>query len=380
MQIFFLKLSKMKPGLLMITFVIFCSCQWLITKNQEKQLILALRSSPTSQVVMTYNVENLFDTQDDPQKEDNTFLPLKLKNTHGHKRFCQKIKIKKWRQECLYKDWSESLLHLKLQRLSGSILQINAGKGPDLLILEEVENINVLEKLNKDFLSPADYRSVVLIEGDDPRGIDLAMLSRWPMVGPGKLHRIPGQAKLRGILHADFLLPDGSVLTSFAVHLPNPTHGPQLRTQVLNFLNALTEGLPKNRLVLVGGDFNISKSEDKKMHRYKDLAKSWLVSHLVGCDLCKGTHYYKSSQEWSFLDALLFSKNFDLDQNGTWFLDKASVQIPKAYPLQSVDGRPKSLDQIDQAYGVSDHFPMAALIRQRKISQKHKGAPWDLNY
>jgi hypothetical protein len=31
---------------------------------------------PTRVVLMTFNVENLFDTEDDPRKLDDTFLPL----------------------------------------------------------------------------------------------------------------------------------------------------------------------------------------------------------------------------------------------------------------------------------------------------------------
>ena len=49
--------------------------------------------------IMTYNVENLFDTLDDEGKDDKAYLPLAQKQSEEHVKACNKVKVKKWRNE-----------------------------------------------------------------------------------------------------------------------------------------------------------------------------------------------------------------------------------------------------------------------------------------
>jgi len=106
---------------------------------------------------MTYNVENLLDTTHDEGKDDYTFLPLKLKKTHPEcLAACKKNQSPYREKECLETDWSDEILETKLTRLAESIGQINNGQGPDIQILEEVENLHVLNML-ADHLPAAAY-------------------------------------------------------------------------------------------------------------------------------------------------------------------------------------------------------------------------------
>ena len=60
---------------------------------------------PAVITLMTFNVENLFDTEDDPGKDDYTYLPLAQKQTDEHKKKCAGIAVDRWRDQCLNWDW-----------------------------------------------------------------------------------------------------------------------------------------------------------------------------------------------------------------------------------------------------------------------------------
>src|SRR5688572_23968363 len=74
-------------------------------------------------VVGFYNVENLFDTIDDPRIDDNEFLPTAKS------------------------QWTSERYQTKLQRLGKVIDAINNGQSPDVLGVCEIENKKVLEDL-----------------------------------------------------------------------------------------------------------------------------------------------------------------------------------------------------------------------------------------
>jgi endonuclease/exonuclease/phosphatase family metal-dependent hydrolase len=93
--------------------------------------------------VATYNVLNLFDGYDNPYKSDESTAP---KNR-----------------------WELAALRATIDALEA-----------DVLAVQEVENRGVLEELNAGLRRP--FPVVELIEGNDPRGIDVGLLSRFPLV------------------------------------------------------------------------------------------------------------------------------------------------------------------------------------------------------
>lgn len=328
---------------------------------------------PERVIVMTYNVENLFDTKHDAGKLDYTYLPEELKSTAEHKARCAEIEWDKWRHECLSWDWSEDLLKLKLERVAAAILQGGGGKGPDILILQEVENLPLLERLRTEYLRAAGYGPGILVEGDDIRGIDVAMLSRLKPSGGPVLHKIPFSgmtaAQLRdsrGILEASFSLPDGEIVTVFGVHFPAPFHPRKFRVQALAALEALRKGLPEGRMAAAGGDFNISYAEDLDHRMLDTYASSWLVSHRFGCAGCLGSNYYGGKDEWSFLDMILLTPDLRPEAGGKWVALKDSVRVANGAPHQKhKDGTPARFDAHHRA-GVSDHWPVALTLGKRK--------------
>ncbi|MEM8890366.1 MAG: endonuclease/exonuclease/phosphatase family protein, partial [Bacteroidota bacterium] len=102
-------------------------------------------------VVAYYNVENLFDTEDNPDKIDEDFTP-------GGKY-----------------EWDQKKYDRKLFQIAKAIKSIGPN-GPDLLGLGEVENAKVIEDLLKqEQLKNRNYK-FVHYESPDMRGIDVAFV------------------------------------------------------------------------------------------------------------------------------------------------------------------------------------------------------------
>lgn len=352
--------SSIKPLLSLFLLIGLSSCYSFKKTSDSKLTTPGL----TRITVMSYNVENLFDTTHDSGKNDFAFLPLKKKQTAAHKSFCAPIAVPKWKDECLNKNWDKPHLNEKLNRLTDVINQVEDGAGPDILLLQEVENIDVLKQWNSKYLDSR-YKNVVLIEGQDIRGIDVGLLTKLKVMGTPRLHQIPFEfddpkraQDTRGILQVDLELPDQSLLTVFVLHLPNPLHPHVLRTQALNHLNHLASLIPKENYIIAGGDFNITPEEASQQKRSQFLSKNWVVTHPDLCLSCPGTYFFAPKQSWSYLDWLLVSKNFE-EQRSAWHLDKKSIKLINQSQFQkTTEGYPASFNSLNNTEGVSDHFPI----------------------
>ena len=325
-----------------------------------------------SVTIMTFNVENLFDTKDDPDRDDRDFLPLELKQTEAHRAACASLRFESWQNRCLNVDWNEAIVERKLEAVARAILQVDNGRGPDLIAFQEVENIGILERLRTDYLRDADYLPGILIEGNDSRGIDLAFLSRLPLAGEPRLHDIVFDASLadrvgdtRGILQADFELPDGSMLTGFAVHFPAPYHPTEMRVAAYDTLNNLVAKLPEDRVIIAAGDFNTTSAEDAEKKMLDRFARSqWLLSNDY-CSACRGTAYYAPDDSWSFLDMILLRPGMGRGAHATWHLRESSVRIAnKSGDQQRDDGTPRRF-QLPEGTGVSDHWPIVLTLESK---------------
>ncbi|MES2965046.1 MAG: hypothetical protein V4760_14265, partial [Bdellovibrionota bacterium] len=197
--------------------------------------------------IMTWNVENLFDTEHDEGKDDVTFLPLALKQSDPKlMAICENMTTEYYKKECRETDWSEQVLDVKIARVAQVIRQINGGMGPDILLVQEVENKNALEILRTRKLADVGYDTSVLLEGDDERGIDVGVLSRLKEWDRPILHKVPFKGKdpqesakagkTRGILEARLQLEDGTKLSVFVVHLPSQSNPPWMRKQAIAHL------------------------------------------------------------------------------------------------------------------------------------------------
>ena len=344
-------------------------CLFLIScfEKQEQAPPTVKEVFPKNSVtIMTFNVENLFDTKDAPNKKDETYLPKSLKQGASHKEKCKKIRRKGWRNQCLHWDWNQKTVETKMKRIAQVIAAVNDGQGPDLIALQEVENIDILKEMNKKFLGNR-YKHILLIEGQDSRGIDNAILSRLPPIGKPRLIPIPlsratrsgWKTDSRGILEATFSLGKEK-LTLLANHFPAPFHHRSSREDGFLMLNDFAAR--NNHLTIAAGDFNLTFDEDNTHSVLKRLVTpNWRVSHLESCKGCQGTAYYSRTKTWSYLDMILVSKK-GLAQS-QWEIDKKSITVFHPMSFQNRNGKPFRFS-MPQASGLSDHWPVLLTLRK----------------
>lgn len=326
-------------------------------------------SDATSTISLTsYNVENLFDTEHDQNRGDFEYLPLETKkNNPIVTEFCNSQPIQ-YRKLCFEKDWSEPVLKEKLNRIADTLKQVQVKDriGSDIIVLSEVENIRVLDRLISQHMKGLGYKTASLIEGDDFRGIDVAVVSRFPLAEPPKLHRIQfsdeslkqsgGSINTRGILEVPLKLPNNKILYVFAVHFPSQANPTEQRRDAVETLNKLYKNLPAGSYAVVAGDLNITKKEEELQSYYKkNLSHLWNVSHFVGCQKCPGTHFYRG--EWSFLDAILFSKNMSGKDKVAYNPRSIQVLTNGRYQMNEKEGTPWRFNP-QKEKGVSDHLPL----------------------
>ena len=326
-------------------------------------------STAPAVTIMTFNVENLFDNVDDPDRDDHTYLPLAAKQDEAHAARCSAIEVERWRNECLELDWSDDVIETKLRNVAGAIRQVDGG--PDVIALQEIENAAILARLVREHLDDLGYGKPILIEGQDLRGIDVAFLSRLPMIGEARLHALgfdefpEREADTRGVLEATFELPDGGLLTGFAVHFPAPFHPTEMRVAAYEQLNALRDAVPGDRHVFAAGDFNTTSTEAAETGLLDDqLGSRWQIAHRVAladdCEHCRGTQYYARDDSWSFLDMILWSP--PRGENATWGIRANSVRVANEYAEQRRDdGTPRRFAP-ETGRGVSDHWPLVMTI------------------
>ncbi len=313
--------------------------------------------------IMAFNVENLFDNTHDAGKNDETYLPKDQKTSEQHIGKCKKIEVKRWRDQCLYWDWSDAVVEQKLRVIGLAIRQVNDGQGPDIIAFQEIENVGILERLRNEHLVGMGYKPSVLLEGNDVRGIDVAFLSKFPVLD-ASLHGIQFSAAdkrrvgdTRPILQATFALPNEERLTGFAVHFPAPFHPTSMRESAYETLNALLARLPPDRAVFAAGDFNTTREEDAD----KDMLERWVrplweVAHDL-CVGCPGTSYYPPKDDWSFLDMVLWRAGGGWTMTGSYLANETPAQVTSA-------GTPWRFT-LPEATGVSDHWPLVMEIEQR---------------
>jgi endonuclease/exonuclease/phosphatase family metal-dependent hydrolase len=193
----------------------------------------AARATPGRLVVAEYNILNLFDDIDDPYREDET-TPPKPRD--------------------------------QLENLAQSIESL----GADVIALEEVENRDYLERFVDVFLPHLGYEHVVLFEGNDARGIDVALISRVP-IGPVRSHRhlrFTGPEGMirqfqRDLLAVTVKPEGGQPLEIWVVHLKSKSGGaeesePIRLAEAAQIRKLLDERLAQDAQarIMVVGDFN----------------------------------------------------------------------------------------------------------------------------
>ncbi len=215
---------------------------------------------------MSYNVGNLFDTEDDPLKDDNEFTP------EGSAK------------------WTEQKLIQKMKNLAKVITNSKSASGqvcPDFLGLVEVENTKIAQRFNREFLKECKYDKIVIDPKDpDPRGIRVASLTRLPLQGTPKSHSPYTDGRF---IQEVTVMLSGVPMTVFLNHWKSRRKNPEnnddgsekraLSAQTLR--KRVTEILDQNpgAEVLMLGDFN---DEPENISLKKVLASTLSLKQFIG--------------------------------------------------------------------------------------------------
>ncbi len=318
--------------------------------------------------VMTYNVENLFDTTHDEGKKDYTNLPLEVKKKMPEAfRYCRSIQNPYWREECYTLDWNEETLNAKIRNISRVILDFDNGRGPDILVLQEVENMNVLKMLNE--RGNLGYSTLVLLEGEDFRGIDVAIMSRFPLMDEPELHHVETQRKVRtrGILEAKFDVYGKSVVV-FANHWPSQANPDELRVLAAKKL-MYASARARADIRIAAGDFNTK--ENDKLNGLRDIVlkpQRRIHFHPTNPSLqlrnehAEGSHWYQG--KWVYLDRILIdSKSTENGVQTEFVLHARDYMLKRRYYRSGRrhDVAPYRFDPVEDD-GYSDHLPVAISV------------------
>ena len=299
-------------------------------------LMLFLCSETRAQKIMFWNLENLFDCNDDSLKDDQDFLP-----------------------EGSY-HWTRGRYWKKLDDLSRTIAAIAGEEAwPMIVGVCEVENDTCLRDLTRRSPLRIARYDYVHEEGPDIRGVDVALLfdpSQFQLLGH-KTIRIPSiehnYKPTRDILHVWGLCAFVSDTLHFVVvHLPSRAgsgrKGAGHRKLAVQTLCKLLDELDGKNIMLMG-DFN-SEPNDKIFRNIKERMTSLVPQSKKELRRDQGTYYFRNM--WGFIDHIFVSPSM------LPFVEK-SVTVGKLPHLLNEKGTPSRTFQ-GPIYkgGISDHLPI----------------------
>ena len=168
-------------------------------------------------------------------------------------------------------NWSESLFHDRLENLSYMIKESCGFRGPDVLILQEIENKNCIEQLNKYYLASCGYRNRYVSNNES--GIQVAVLTRCNIIRV-KSHRInkfplPRYPLYRDILEVEIKLPKSTIII-FVNHWKSKSGGAiETEPRRIKSANFLMNIIKERRLnpdnqdkgIIICGDLNENHDE-----------------------------------------------------------------------------------------------------------------------
>jgi predicted extracellular nuclease len=316
------------------------------------------KSDITDFYVANWNVENLFDTVDDPSKNDEWFTPESEIN------------------------WTERKLHNKMVNLARVIKYMNEENGPDILGVEEVENQKLLIDLVEKYIKNSNYK-IAYSESPDARGIDNALIYNSAKFGIESVNPIKIEfdepKSSRDILFVQLVIHQTKeVINVFVNHWPSRREGlkesEKFRINAAETLNNQIQELkredPKANIIILG-DFNDLPSNlsiSKYLGAAKLVCDSTNSNHSFLYNLAyeefqKGNGTYKYKEHWNMLDQIIISQSLIDDQNLDYKCGSFEIIKPEFVLQNSGKYAGTSLPTYGgRKYlgGYSDHFAIGA--------------------
>lgn len=336
--------SRDKFAILIMLLILFLS---VIVQCQEQPVLFAAN----------WNVENLFDIYDDPDKDDSEFLPSSEQ------------------------QWTQERLEKKFESLARVIRSMNDGRGPDILGVEEIENQAVLELFITSSFKDKYYK-IAYAESPDNRGIDVGLVYNADIFSFLSLQTdtvfLPDKYPTRLVLTVNLLTKKDDTLHIIINHWPS-RRGGEKESEVNRIAAAAASRKAADRYlvfnpnanILLLGDFNDEPTNSslenilkaKQFDCTKTVSGSDSVLFNLAYTKCvegEGSYLYKG--DWNMLDQIIISKGLsDNYQCGSFEIYKPDFMVTRSGRFQGAAfptyGSGKYLG------GYSDHFPVTAKFK-----------------
>lgn len=328
-----------------IVLLIAFSCVFAAGAFAQKKLCIAF-----------YNQENLFDTIDDPHKDDNEFLPDAKK------------------------QWNTEKYTNKINHMAKVIASMNDNKAPDVLGMCEVENDVVLKDLTADVqLKGAKYK-FAHFESPDARSIDNALLYKPSVFKFISAKAIPvtfpdnPNIKTRDILMVKLETKNKQQIIFLVNHFPSRLGGESesefKRFHAAQILRDICDSLYKinaNQHIVMMGDFNdepTNRSIDSvlraKGSEY-DLNNGNVYNAMAELKQNgQGSHMYQ--KHWSMLDQIILSHSLVLGKQKVVYETSSATIYKQPWMLETEEkykGAPlRTFAGNKYLNGYSDHLPV----------------------
>ena len=305
-----------------------------------------------------YNLENLFDTKNDPRILDDDFTPEGVKH------------------------WNNKRYKRKINKLSGVIAQLGIEKSlytPAIVGVVEVENRAVLEDLVYSKSLKNEHYGIAHYDSPDERGIDVALLYKKELFELLHTEAIPlyvenehGERDFtRDILVVKGNL-NGELIHILVNHWPSRRSGEDVSetkrvaaAQLASSIAATISAEFEDAKIIIMGDFN---DDPSNISVKKQLVNGTFYNPMERLiDSGKGTLNYKKT--WHLFDQIIFSKNFlTVEDNKHSF---KYAEVFDRHFLKEWKGKYKGnpfRTFIGKWYqgGFSDHFPVYVYLKLNK--------------
>jgi len=306
--------------------------------------------------IVFYNVENLFDTWDDPATSDEEFTPRGLRH------------------------WTLVRFDHKISMIYKALITSGNGQFPDIIGLAEVENLWVLEQLiSKTPLNRFPY-GIIHKESPDHRGIDIAMFYRRESFYPLEYRYYPlimnGETvATREMLYVTGIVNSKDTLHIFGNHWPSRYSGlletKELREASARLLREKIDDLQKNYespKIVVLGDFNENPQDYPILQILKaenaiDPFSGESLYNLSANWPKPGRGTMKFQSQWFVFDQIMVTGNLLISEKGIYATpDNAKiVDLPFLFqPDEKFGGQKlfRTYYGFDYQGGFSDHLPV----------------------
>ncbi|APX99109.1 hypothetical protein CLV86_1049 [Lacinutrix venerupis] len=320
--------------------------------------------------VAFYNLENLFDTVNDPEKNDEASPMMEIKAN----------------REEIYKK--------KVHNMARVISDIGAettGNAPAIIGICEVENVNVVEDVANDPLLLAKDYGIVHFESPDRRGIDVGLMYQKELFQPvsksSHTLKIYDDNTKKRVYTRDQLLVsgklDGDLIHVIVNHWPSRSGGEarsrpkriaaaKLNKHIIDSLQAID---PYAKIITMG-DLNDDPTNEsvkgilKAQAKKKNVKIKGIYNPYINMFKKQGLGTTAYRDAWSLFDQIMVTKPLIETDYSSFRYYKAGIYNKnylsnkkgryKGYPLRSfADG--------GFTDGFSDHFPVYMyLIKETK--------------